>query len=104
MDPKTHLLSFLMMDIYARVVLQGGPSSISELERAMDFCEQAEGLMKKRGWLLNAKVRNLEPVADPSKPYPGLRRYIQDQPSEPFVTGQSPTEHPLPVSDASGTA
>lgn len=87
MDPKTYLLSFLMMDIYARVVLQGGPSSITELERAMDFCEQAEGLMKKRGWLAlpPAGTTNIHAV-----PVPGA--------------SQSPTEHPLPASDASSAA
>ncbi len=108
MDPKVHLLSFLMMDIYARVVLQGGPSSITELERAMDFCEQAEGLMKKRGWLeppaLNAKARPIETHPDHAKAFPGLRKYVLEHPAETVVLSQSPTEHPLPVSDASGAA
>ena len=92
-----------MMDIYARVVLQGGPSSITELERAMEFCEQAEGLMRKRGWLAlppaNSAASQASPVSGPSqvaeKPFPGMRDW---------VLNQSPAEHPLPVSDASGTA
>ncbi len=97
MEPKTYLLSFLMMDIYARSVLVGSPAmqTTQELERAMDFVEQAESLMKKRGWLLNAKVRNIESSAEHAKAYPGLRD---------FVLSQSPTEHPLPTSDATGAA
>lgn len=111
-DNKTYLLSFLMMDIYARVVLQGGPSSITELERAMDFCEQAEKLMQKRGWGEPKPVGPIS-VADwearfpgkpypdgPSaaeKPYPGLRKFVLEN-------SPSPTEHPLPISDASGAA
>ncbi len=94
MNEKTYLLSFLMMDIYNNHVLRGSPLTLTELERAMDFVEMAEGLMKKRGWLAAlppAGTTNIHAV-----PVPGAHLYDFGR--------QSPTEHPLPVSDASGAA
>ncbi len=81
MNDKTYLLSFLMMDIYARIVLQGGPNPLVEMERAMDFVEQVEGLMKKRGWGEPKPVPALTTAEwesrFPGKPYPGLREFVR---------------------------
>jgi hypothetical protein len=83
MTDKTYLLSFLMMDIYNGQVLAGSPpfKVVEHLERAMDFIEQAEGLMKKRGWIeppsVYGKARPIE-APDP-KPLPGLRTYVLNQ-------------------------
>ncbi len=82
MNNKTHLLSFLMMDIYANSVLTGSPSQVvnSRVEEALNFVDFVDKAMRRRGWL---DSETPESPATPSTahqtPYPGLREFVKSE-------------------------
>ena len=53
MDTKTHLLSFLVMDIYTSTIAIGSPPQVvqNRVEEALNFVDLVEAAMKRRGWL-----------------------------------------------------